>query len=333
MVGEHFYRASYRHTPRSLRRYISRLRYLFEPGFWEILPVDYRYDDALDRVLRELVQFTRFDVVIVEYIFWSKALKCFDASVLKIIDTHDMFTRRHMLYRMAGQAYGWYCTTAKEEAKGLNWADIVIAIQHWEKEYFARLTSKRVITVRHIAPVVHLSPDKHSTPTLLFVGSDAGTNIHGIRPFIKEIFPLVKESAPDATLLIAGQVCNAIDNHDHCVKLGVVDDLASLYAKADVVVNPIRFSTGLCIKTIEALGYGKPVVTTPAGSRGLEEGADTAFLVADEPEAFARRVVEVLQDSAKTQTLVQSAYRFVEAWNAQSVHELAAAIEPTRAGA
>ncbi len=325
--GKHFYRVAYRHPPRSLRRYISRLRFLFEPGFLEIQPVDYRYDNALDIVLRELAKSTRFDVVIVEYIFWSKALECFDDSVLKIIDTHDVFTRRHMLYRKAGQDYGWYCTTAKEEAKALNRADVVVAIQDQEREYFSRLTSRPVITVRHIAPLRALPPRERNEANLLFIGSDAGTNIHGLRSFLAQTFPRIRGVVPHAMLHLAGQICDNVPDAEGCIKHGVVDDLDSLYEVADIVVNPIEFSTGLCIKTIEALGYGRPVVTTSAGSRGLEDGAGQAFLVADSPDDFAQAVLHVARDAARARSLARAAYRFVERWNAESLHELRNVVE------
>lgn len=320
--GEHFHLVKYRHPPRTLKRYARRLRFLFEPGFLEILPVDYRYDDALDTILAELTRTVTFDVVIVEYIFWSKALECFDGRVLKIIDTHDVFTHRHLLFKQARQPYGWYCTTEREETKALNRADVIIAIQDREREYFSRLTTKKVITVRHLAPLQPLPSSEGMGARLLFIGSDAGTNIHGIRTFIAETFPRIRQMLPQASLHIAGQICDKIDDADGCIKLGVVDDLTSLYKNIDIVVNPIQFSTGLCIKTIEALGYGRPVVTTAAGARGLEEGAGQAFLVADSPADFANAVVRVAQGPALVRSLVHAAFRFVERWNAESLREL-----------
>lgn len=320
--GENFHCVPYRYPPRSLKRYAGRLRFLFHRGFKEILPVDYRYDETLDVYFDELAGRISFDVVIVEYIFWSKALECFGDGVLKIIDTHDVFTLRHLLYKDAGLSYGWYCTTAKEEAKALNRAHVAIAIQDKEKEYFSTLTDKRVITVRHIAPLHSLPQPNPPGARLLFIGSDAGTNIHGIQHFIKEVFPLVRQQLPDATLHIAGKICDMIDEAPQCIKLGVVDDLVPLYTNADVVINPIQFSTGLCIKTIEALGYGRPVVASPAGSRGLEEGAGKAFLVGESPREFADAVVKIAQNPTFARSLAQSAYQFVELWNAESLREL-----------
>ncbi len=320
--GDHFHFVQYRYPKRSLKRYAERLRFVFEKGFTEVFPVDYGYDTALDEYLRELSRKVSFDVVMVEYIFWSRALECFDGAQLKLLDTHDMFARRHLMYHAAGQEYGWYCTTEKEEAKGLNRADVVVAIQEEEMEYFSTLTDKKVILVRHIAPLHRSSPALSDEKRILFVGSDAGTNIHGVKYFTTEVLPRIRPVFPDLRLLLVGKVCGKVEECEGCIKLGEVEDLTSLYNSVDLVVNPIRFSTGLSIKTIEALGHSRPVVTTSAGSRGLEEGTNKAFLVADDPQQFSESVIKVLTDPHLSSRLSQSAFEFVERWNNESLKEL-----------
>jgi glycosyltransferase involved in cell wall biosynthesis len=56
--------------------------------------------------------------------------------------------------------------------------------------------------------------------------------------------------------------------------LGNQDSLVDTYARAAVVINPVKFGTGLPVKTIEALSYGKPIVATSAGGRDLEDFSD-----------------------------------------------------------
>jgi glycosyltransferase involved in cell wall biosynthesis len=320
--GENFYFFPYRYPRRTLGRYLSRFRFLFEKGFLSILPVDYQYDSSLDEFLYTLSAKKKFDVVLVEYIFWTRALECFGNNVLKILDTHDVFTRRHLLYQQAGQSYGWYCTTANEEAKGLNRADVVIAIQEKEREYFSTLTNKKIITVRHIAQLHKVPGVRSVEKKILFVGSNSGANLHGMKDFIHDVLPRIRLILPDLQLLIAGKICDALEDAEGYIRLGEVKDLTPLYEKAGVVINPIQFSTGLSIKTIEALGHGKPVVTTSSGSKGLEEGAGRAFLVADTPEEFSRSVVNILTDPDLSSGLSRNAREFVGKWNRESLKEL-----------
>jgi len=323
---DRFYFVPYRYPKRSLRRYAGRLKFVFEKGFAEILPVDYAYDTSLDDFLVGLSRKIEFDVVMVEYIFWSRALEHFHGNVLKIIDTHDVFTRRHLMYRKAGHEYRWYCTTAKEETKALNRADIVIAIQEQEKDYFSTLIRKRVVTVGHIAPLHKLSAKSVTNNKILFLGSNNVHNAHGINYFIKEIFPDLRSALPSVTLFLVGGVCNTVEDFDGCVKLGEVENLSPVYDSVDLVVNPVQFSTGLSIKMIEALGHSKPVVATSLGSRGLEEGANKAFLVADTAAEFSQSVMKVLTDARLSAQLSWAAYEFAEKRNKESLEGLASVL-------
>ena len=96
---------------------------------------------------------------------------------------------------------------------------------------------------------------------------------------------------------------------------GEFEDITRPYEIADVVINPINCGTGLSVKTIEALGQCKPIVTTSIGARGLMKGANRAFLVADEASEFADFVVRVLTENSLYETLVENAYDFVTDWN------------------
>jgi glycosyltransferase involved in cell wall biosynthesis len=325
--GDNFYVAPYRFPARSLFMYMKRVKFVFERGFRHIQPVDFRYDKSLDEFLAVLSRRTRFDVVMVEYVFWSKALECFDGGVLKLIDTHDVFAKRHLMYLENKEEYYWYCTSVMEEAKGLNRADVIVAIQPQEREYLSTLTRKKTIMIGHIGPLEKPMQGCSTERTMLFVGSASVNNVHGLRYFMNEVLPSIRMAIPDSKLLVAGEVSNAIGEYEGCVKLGVVEDLKPIYQKAGLVINPIRFSTGLSIKTIEAMGYSKPVVATSMGSKGLETEANKAFLLADDPAEFAQSVVKVLTDEQLAARLSASAYEFVKRWNEASVKELASVLE------
>ena len=94
-----------------------------------------------------------------------------------------------------------------------------------------------------------------------------------------------------------------------------MEDLALAYGSAEVVVNPMQFGTGLKIKTLEALGYARALVTTPCGATGLEEGAGTAFQMASDARSFADEVSRLLMDRQRSQTLGAAGYRFATGYN------------------
>ena len=257
--GSHFFQTHYQKPKRKSKRLISRVKKFFSPNSAYIYKVDEWYDSAIDKNVQSLIKSLRFDVVIVEYVFFSKVLNNFDDTVLKIIDTHSVFTDRHLLHLSQGVKPNWFSTTAKQEKEGLRRADVVIAIQNNDEEFFKSLVPDcKVITVGHITPLVALKSDCVNINNILIVASNNSSNLHATQCFMEDVYPEIVKSIPDVKVILAGDLCDHIDSYDGLIKKGRVDDLGNLYETTAVVVNPALFGTGLKIKTIEALGYSKP---------------------------------------------------------------------------
>jgi glycosyltransferase involved in cell wall biosynthesis len=131
---------------------------------------------------------------------------------------------------------------------------------------------------------------------ILFVGSPTTVNVNAVSYFTDEVLPIIRSKSPGAKFVVAGKICQNVPDRSDYVKLGEMPDLTPAYDIADVVVNPRRFGSGLSIKSIEALSYGKPLVATPSGCSGMEDGADTAFVLAHTPEQLAAGVLRLLDE-------------------------------------
>ena len=300
-----------------------KLKSLIDRDAKYISNIDAWYDDKVDFYLKKLYDQNLYDIVFVEYVYLSKALMCFPRKVLKVIDTHDVMTDRHKIYLKNDGKYNWFSTTAAQERKGFKRADIIVAIQEREKVFFSRLTDKKIITLGHTVKVKKkvIGPDLKKS--ILFIGSGNQSNIDAITYFMDGIFPRIKEHVPEATLLIAGPVCRVMNNSgDGIEKLGEPNDLDGIYDKADIVVNPIRFGTGLKIKNIEALGYSKPLVTSSIGAEGMEKGIQSAFLVADDEKAFSDTVIRIIREPTLYRSLSKKGYDFAVEWNIAQVDAL-----------
>jgi len=151
--------------------------------------------------------------------------------------------------------------------------------------------------------------------TLLFIGSWHDANVIAVHYFIRGILPLIRETMPGVEVLIAGRVCEKMDDASGCTRLGEVQDLDGLYEQTDVVINPVMVGTGLKIKNLKALGRGKPLATTPVGAEGMEDGIGQAFLVSDTSDTFATQVVELLQAERKAGAFSEGALRFAQSYN------------------
>ncbi len=320
--GEGFFSFAYQRRNRRKLLWHRRLKSLLRPEARYYCGVDDRYDPALDQFLKSINADQEFDTVIVEYIFQSRSLDNFPDSTLKLIDTHDIFTDRHKMFLERGEKPAWLSTTAEDEAKALRRADVVIAIQDNERQFFSTIVDRPVVTVGHVVPIYQAERANSVRGRMLFVASNSLANRDALAFIMEDVLPRVRKAIPEAHLALVGSLCDQVADQPGLKKFGRVPDLRPAYSSAEVVVNPLQIGTGLKIKTIEGLGHGKPLVTTSVGADGLETGVGKAFLVADKAADFATAVVELTQDHDQANRLAQAATRYAKEQNQRTLQDL-----------
>jgi glycosyltransferase involved in cell wall biosynthesis len=289
------------------------------------LSADSYFDPGCGGYVRDLFARRSFDVVIASYIFYSKLFESVPAPTRKLIDTHDVFSDRYRLYREHGQAREFFSTTRTEEGRALDRADAILAIQEWDAAHFRSLTRAPVTVVGHLAPPIDAAAGAESrAPVMLFVGGPMGINVHGMEWFIENVLPLVRRQVPEAELWLAGGIADRVRSTVAGVRrCGFVDVLEDVYRRAAVVINPQRFGTGVSIKSVDALRFGRPLVTTESGGRGLEDGAGTAFVQAGSAEEFAGHLVGVLRNPELGSALAERALEYARRYYQRSLQALA----------
>lgn len=157
-----------------------------------------------------------------------------------------------------------------------------------------------------------------SSQALVFAGSmgwypNADAMIH----FAKDIWPTIRRRAPGATMNLVGshppaELVRIIRGDSRFRVLGFVDDVRPIIGDAAVYVVPIRVGGGTRLKIVDAMAQGKAVVSTTVGAEGLlvQNGRD--IVLADEPESFAERVLELLSDVSAREALGEHARETVE---------------------
>jgi glycosyltransferase involved in cell wall biosynthesis len=300
-------------------------------GGKRVLP--YRIDDWFDNSIcspvREISGSLNPNIVMVEYVYLSKIFELFDRSVLKILDTHDVFGGRDQLFLQNNLQPEWFYTSESEEKRGVDRADVILAIQSQEAEYFRKISEKEVLTVGHlIRPAKSAgSTEPIHPPRLLFVGSSNPSNLDGIRWFLENVYGILRKKSTEIELDVIGNIADFIGPAPGVNLIGTVKELTPFYLNASVVINPLQFGTGLKIKTVEALAMKRPLVTTPNGASGIEEWAGRAFLCAETPEEFAAAIQQIITTKELRDSLVKESEEFTVMYNQRTFCPLKKAID------
>jgi succinoglycan biosynthesis protein ExoO len=86
-----------------------------------------------------------------------------------------------------------------------------------------------------------------------------------------------------------------------------VSGLDALYRRAGVVISPLRVGSGLKVKLVEALGWGKAIVATSVTAQGVGSLVKEAIVFADEAEDFADEVVDLMANQPRRKRYADAA--------------------------
>ena len=324
--GNRYHAADYTEPPQRWAKpsMLGRVAARLAPAWRYNLPLDAWFDERVLPPLAALQAAERFDAVLVEYVFMSRALEAFPDPVLRLIDTHDAFADRFRTFLDSGREPDWFSTSRDEEARGLRRAHAVLAIQDGERQVFEQASGVPTVTVGHLVDERCLYSEAAASADgarLLFVGSGNPVNVASVQHFIAKVLPRIRDRQPTARVVLAGRICQAVRPGPGLELMGELDDLAAAYRSATLVVAPMQFGTGLNIKVIEALGHGMPLVATPNAVKGIDTSA-RSFVVAEGDAAFADAVCTLALDAPELARLSANALRHAAVWNAQQLAAL-----------
>ncbi len=247
--------------------------------------------------------------ILADYVFQVEALPYLVQPDKRVaIVMHDLFSARHDQFATSGQSDSVTMIDRATEIDALRRADAVIAIQPDEAKFIADNVPGASAILAMMAADVVACAQPGSDDHLLFVGSNTAPNVHGLEWFVAQVWPMIKSVRPACVLDVAGTVAQgiAIDARDVRM-LGMVDDLAPLYAQAGVVISPLLQGSGLKIKLVEALSHGKAAVVTGVTLQGVSELLGDAVQEANTPETFAAAVIALLGDTQERAALADRA--------------------------
>ncbi len=165
------------------------------------------------------------------------------------------------------------------------------------------LPNTRVLPNIPFSPAEQPFPPSSSTTILAVATLSYGPNANGIEWFVRDVWPSIRTSVPEAAFRIVGKGMNdqqrlrwaAVDGVE---PVGYVDDLADEYRQCAFTVAPVFEGAGTKIKVLESLAFGRACLTTLhayEGFRGHLRDRES-LLVADE-RGFPSAALELLTDA------------------------------------
>ena len=280
------------------------------------LQAAYSRHPAAEARIRALVAGEPFDVVHIEHLRGS-LLVPFPSPRPTVYDAVDCITRLfEQTVRLAPGARQRalarldLARTRRFESAAVTRFDRLVVSSEAEAEAFRSLAGADAAAgrVHAIGNGVDSGPPpaaaRDDGRTVLFAGKlSYHANEAAARRLIDAVMPRVWTRRPDARLIVAGlnpsRALQAMAVPGRIAVPGYVEDLRGLMQRATVLAAPLVYAAGIQNKVLEAMASGTPVITSPSACAALDATIGTDVVSAGTDDAFADRIVELLDDRSR----------------------------------
>ena len=155
-----------------------------------------------------------------------------------------------------------------------------------------------------VPPLPDFADNLGSESNLFFVGSlNSPPNFIALDWFLENIWNEAKKVFPCLRLDIGGgglpqRYKEKWSGFRDVHLLGRIDDLRPYYRNALAIVAPMRIGSGSCLKVLEALRMGRPLLATQQGLRGIRpeyRNVDNGMLPFESTESFIEAMQSLLR--------------------------------------
>ena len=141
-----------------------------------------------------------------------------------------------------------------------------------------------VMVVPNVVAIPPTTPQPGPGRAMYVANFDYGPNRASARWLVQRVLPHVEDIEE---LAVIGPFSENLSLDPPARAYGKVPSLEAHYAAATVVACPVVAGSGTSIKVIEAMAYGRAVVTNSIGARGLDLQSGVHAVVTDHPREFA----------------------------------------------
>jgi len=205
------------------------------------------------------------------------------------------------------------------EIKAFHQVDAIVTITDDDKKTIASISKNTPIhtclTGINLSNYPFVSKVKQSNTLFHFASMDWMPNIEAADWLMNEVWQEVAKQKPDAKLVLAGRGMPERFKKLASATIEIIDevkDSKEFYNTYDIMLVPLWSGSGLRIKLVEGLAYGKAIITTSIGAEGIPYSNTKNLLIADSCSAFSKAILDIWNNETLKQSLQKNARTLAE---------------------
>lgn len=265
-----------------------------------------RYIDCIRRAIASRKQSSKIPVVIqrpqnVEFIIWER-----------LAQNENNFLKKIYLRFLAKRMKQF-------EIININKADVLIPVSQVDldifKTYGCNLPSTAIPTGYVFDTLSEINIESEKNAVAFIGGMDWMPNKEGVNWFLNEVWPIIIEAKPDAEFYLAGR---NFPESLYNIKtkgvnvLGEVEDAQAFVKKYAISIVPLFAGSGMRVKIIEAMAWGRAVVSTSVGAESIAYTQNKDIKIADTAQDFANAIITLLSDTTERKTIGKNAQELIK---------------------
>jgi len=278
---------------------------------------------------------SKYDIVHVEHlrgVCYGIYLKSTNSQIPIVWDSVDCISH---LFRQTASKSGrrinrWLTQfelhrTERYEAQLLSQFDRVLVTSSIDRDALTKLASSPyalcpITVLPNGVDLDYFQPDNNvyrESATLVVTGKMSyHANVAMVSHLVKEIMPFIWADRPNTKLMIVGKdppidIMN-LSQHPAITVTGTVKDIRPYIQCATIALAPLTYGAGIQNKVLEAMACCTPVVATPLAVSALNIQDGQEILISQEPETFAKSVINLLENPDYRYKVGQAGRKYVE---------------------
>lgn len=278
--------------------------------------------------LKQKLKLNKYDIIQIEGLFMAVYI-----PLIKKISSAKIVLRAHNIEHVIWERHiqneknilkKWYLNLQNKRLKHfetdiLNSVDAVVTITTEDEKYIRdKFPSQNITTaITGISLSDYPLAQKSAEPnTVFYFGSmDWLPNQEAVEWFVSNCWQKIKQEIPSAKFIIAGrnmpERIKALEaNGIKCVEN--VADKNEFYHTYQLMIVPLLSGSGLRIKIIEGMAFGKTIVSTSVGAEGIPVNNGHEVIIADSADEIVKAVVNLLTNHQEFEKIGLNARQFAE---------------------